>query len=192
MKIKTGIFLLMLFFVFSVNSNAQYYSDQAYTSPLGLSLQAGVAVPFGDFDEAAGLGLGGELTFEYLLSNNLGLNAVIGYYDFGSKEDLGPGNDFSFSALPILIGGRYIFSTGGFRPYLGAQLGLYMLSSEVTIDDNTFDESETKFGFAPLAGLRFHFPPNLDMDLGFKYNVISTDETSTQFLNVILGARITL
>lgn len=186
--------LLAILVIICLWSNFAY--SQAEQSNMGVLLQAGVAVPMGDFDESAGLGAGGEATFEYLVNENLGLTGTLGYYEWGAKDDLPQGFDYSFSNIPLLIGGKYFIPLGGFVPYAGAQLGLNFVSVEQTVSeeniDLNLDDSSTEFGFSPLAGFRFLMPPNLAFDMTFKYNIISTEGSSANSLGIFLGARITL
>lgn len=186
--------LLLLVFVLCFYLSNLYAQTQE--SPMGVSLQAGVSVPSGDFDNSAGLGVGGEGTFEYLINENLGLTGTLGYYEWGAKNDLPQGFDYSFSTVPLLAGGKYFFMLGGFLPYVGAQLGLNFVSLKQTVQiagvNSNLDESSTKFGFSPLVGLRYLMPPNLAFDMTFKYNIISMSGSSANSIGIILGARITL
>lgn len=172
------------------------YSQTEAPSAMGVSLQAGVSVPMGDFDNVAGLGAGGEATFEYLLNENIGLTGTLGYYEWGSKNDLPQGFDYSFSTVPLLVGGKYFFQLGGFVPYAGAQLGLNFSSLKQTVQvagvKADQSESSTDFGVSPLVGFRYLMPPNLAFEMTFKYNIISTSGSSANSLAIILGARITL
>lgn len=183
--------LLIIPFLYSSS-----YAQMEASSPMGVSIKAGIAFPMGDFGDAAGLGAGGEGTFEYLAAPNIGLIANVGYYSFGAKNDT-PGLDYSFSTLPVQVGGRYYFSTETFRPYAGAELGLHFLSTKVTttvpiLGNTTSESSESKFGFAPFLGFIYHMPPNLGFDMTAKYVTISTEGSSSSFISIILGAQVAL
>lgn len=80
-----------------------------------------------------------------------------------------------------LITGNYLLSTGNFRPFIGAGVGIFSVASGGTISvtsgqtpqDVTFS-SETKFGGMIRAGFKTgHFV------LGVEYNAVPTSTIST-------------
>lgn len=187
---KNLLFLLMLIILPVCHINAQQtYSYQEPSSNVGVALQAGLALPMGNFSDVAKLGFGGEGTFEYRVTPQLGLNVSLGYYSWGAKNDLAPGYDFKVADLPLMIGAKYLLLETDFHPYVGAALGMHFVNTKVTIPNIAeTSNNDTKFGFAPMAGLRWHMPPNVDLDLNVKYNIIS----DTNYLTIIAGAQVAL
>ncbi|HEX2963099.1 MAG: outer membrane beta-barrel protein [Bacteroidota bacterium] len=203
-----ALLLLVILFGPGVSSGQTY--DQGYGSQMFVGIQAGTAIPTGDLSDNAKLGWGGQGNFEYLATPNLSLMATVGYYLWGAKNDLLGLADFTFSTIPVLIGAKYLFMQGDLRPYVGADLGIHFLKTKISSNINIFgsnleeSNTESKFGFAPMAGLRMHMPPNVDLDLNISYNIIpssgstfsngaiSTSSSSTTYLGIIVGALIAL
>lgn len=175
---KITIITSLLLILTTVSSFAQ----------MRLSLQAGVQIPTSDFAESAGAGFGAHATFEYWQNTALSFTGTVGYNTWGPKDDLPPGRDYNVTAVPILIGLRYYLATGPFHPYLGAELGLYIVSIDVEQRiGNTIvstEDSETKFGLAPVFGFRYHISQSVDLDFNFKYNIITTEENSTTYMGI--------
>lgn len=202
--------LLLLVILFGPGVSFGQTYDQGYGSQLFVGIQAGTAIPTGDLSDNAKLGWGGQGNFEYLATPNLSLMATVGYYLWGAKNDLLGLADFTFSTIPVLIGAKYLFMQGDLRPYVGADLGIHFLKTKISSNINIFgsnleeSNTESKFGFAPMAGLRMHMPPNVDLDLNISYNIIpssgstfsngaiSTSSSSTTYLGIIVGALIAL
>lgn len=107
------------------------------------------------------------------------------------------------------VNGQYYFSNKGFRPFVGAGLGLYSLASasfsSTTSGNNTSSSSSdavsggTKFGFYPRIGFdASHFTMNIEYNVigkstnSFTYDsngVVSTgkSETKNNYLGVKVG-----
>lgn len=167
----------------------QVYQYQEPTSNMGVAIQAGLALPVGSFSDEAGLGVGGEGTFEYRFNPQFGLDVSVGFYSWGSKNDLLPGNDYKIADIPIMAGVKYLLLASDFHPYVGAALGMHFLNTRVTVANvSETSTTDTKFGFAPMAGIRLHMPPNLDLDLNVKYNIIS----DANYISIIAGAQVAL
>lgn len=200
---KRHVFVSLLLVILLFGAGSSY-------AQMGVSIQAGTAIPTGDLSNSAKLGWGGQGNFEYLAAPNLSLMATVGYYLWGAKSDLMGLVDYTFSTIPVLIGAKYLFMEGDLHPYVGADIGIHFLktkiSSSINILGSSLEESnsESKFGFAPMAGLRMHMPPNVDLDLNISYNIIpssgsnisngiiSTSSSSTSYLGIIVGALIAL
>lgn len=86
------------------------------------------------------------------------------------------------------VNGQYYFMNGGFRPFVGAGLGLYSLASVSATfagngNNNTSTTGEevsggTKFGFYPRVGFDAgHFTLNIE------YNIVPKSTASVQFDN---------
>lgn len=182
------VFALCIVVLNNVNAQ-QVYQYQEPTSNIGVAIQAGLAIPVGNFSDVASLGVGGEGTFEYRFNLQLGAVASVGFYSWGSNADLLPGNEYKIADIPIMVGAKYLLLANDFHPYVGAALGVHFLNTRVTIANvSETSTTDTKFGFAPMGGLRLHMPPNLDLDLNIKYNIIS----DANYISIIAGAQVAL
>ncbi len=185
--------VILALILFSVNSFAQIHEREPQ---MRLSLQLGVEAPTGDFANQASTGFGLSGTFEYWQNSPLAFTGSIGYNHFGAAGDLPSDWDYSLSDIPILLGIRYYLARGEFHPYLGAELGLHILTASRTrVEGNqtiSVDETNSKFGLDPLVGFRYHLSQTTDLDFNLKYNIISTDGGNTNFLGVNGGVQIGL
>ncbi len=172
---KIILFSFLVLFFFSSNLFSQ----------TKLNLQGGIQFPSGDFSDNAATGYGGSATFEYKIPLiPISVTGMIGYYNWGEKEDA-VYSDYSFSSIPFMVGGRYYLSSFIVKPYFGAELGINVLSfdynyqrGEVIIE---IDNTETKFSIAPIFGVKFGIGILLDLDVNIKYNVITTDPSTNNF-----------
>lgn len=166
---KSVIILFVLVLIASVSSYGQFR--------VGLGLMVGL--PAGDFGDAVDLGIGGYLEPKYALNEKLDVGLFLGTSIFGGTSVSGS----SFSATKItsvLATGDFKVSASKVTPYVGAGLGLYFqdfgsigVSGQPDIDIG----SETKFGFAPRAGVMLG-----RLNLGLTYNIVS--DTNHMAINV--------
>ncbi|MFZ0388938.1 MAG: hypothetical protein WAN36_00650 [Calditrichia bacterium] len=152
--------------------------------PLMVGIEGNVAVPMGDFGDAAKTGLGGTAFVEYMATPNMSLSGKAGYLYFGGESE-----GFSFSAVPILAEGRYYMGMQGeMRPFLGAQLGVHIFSFKTEFNNPITGEkmeestSETKFSFAPTIGIRVN-----QLDISAFYMLISDDPSSLNYVGFRIG-----
>lgn len=155
------------------SANAQFHIE------LGLNFNS----PQGDFADSYDLGIGGYIEPKYALNENLDLGLLIGSNGFaGADIDTGAGTG-SVDATGVLViqpTGTYRFSSNSVTPYAGLGLGLYSFQA-VEVGGVELGESETKFGFAPRAGVYLG-----RMNLGIAYNIVS----DANYLQFNLGVRI--
>lgn len=174
---------LFLAFVFASMLTAPMANAAAGGMTFGLN--AGVAMPMGDFGDFAKLGFGGGVYGDYWVSNAFGIGADIMYNRFSGDEDV-TGPDVSFT--DIQFGGhlKYAFPMEGssFAPWLQAGFAAY----NGKVDGVTGgDDSSTDMGFNVGAGLGFWSSPTMSMGvLGLFHNVM-TDPDSQQYINVGLN-----
>ncbi|MBA4311265.1 MAG: hypothetical protein C0417_01405 [Chlorobiaceae bacterium] len=150
---------------------------------LGVGVE--LLLPSGDFGDYAGTGIGGTANFLYQLNNQISLSGTAGYISWGGKSfDVGLGTwDYSYSAIPILVGGRYYFTEGDARLYGSAEIGMYMFSFTVTTPSYDYfgytfqggetTESSSEFTIAPGIGYEMKIGDNMNLDLTAKYLMIS-------------------
>jgi hypothetical protein len=96
--------------------------------------------------QALNLGFGGDLSIGYRLDTNFSLGIGTGYHQFDFKNPP-PGVSGKFSYVPLQLGVRYTFGSGGLRAYL-------LLSAGAAINTlgTTHSTTETDFLFSPGLG----------------------------------------
>lgn len=123
-----------------------------------LGLDAGVALPTGDWSDAVGVGLGGLVRFEMPLAGKLNLTARAGYIQHLSKDsDSGFGGTASSSSaqIPILGGVRYVLRPGAPATMYGAgELGLDMFRTSVDVGGQSQSDSDTNLALTLGGGYR--------------------------------------
>lgn len=145
------------------------------------SLGAELAMPMGDFGDAASIGFGGTLGYEHPIGEAMGIGLRAGYLTFSGKDD-GP----NWSMIPAQAFFKYYFggeSQMGF--YAMANLGIHNLRFKtedivifgVTIEGETF--SETNLSYAPEIGYHMEH-----LDLGLRYQLIATEGSTTSYLGL--------
>jgi Outer membrane protein beta-barrel domain len=152
------------------------------------SVGAELGMPMGDFGDAAGIGFGGSLRYEYPIGDHIGIGLTAGYMIFGGKDG-GP----SWKMIPIQGMFKFYFSENQNGFYAAAHLGVHSLKydfeyTSYTIDPVTFQlvpytvsesVSATKLSYAPEIG--YHLA---NIDLGLRYQLIATEGSSTSYLGV--------
>lgn len=181
---KQLLSVLLLAVLFTGFINAQ--------NKMAVGIQAGIALPMGDFGDGFDMGFGGTGTFAYHINPMLDVTASVGYLTWGAKE-----GDATFSSIPVLVGARYYFGKDKFNPYAAAELGIHFSTvdiPEVIIPGfGTFgggSESGSDFGFGVGAGFLYKMGPNLDLDVNAKFNSISSEGSSSSFISVMAGVLI--
>ncbi len=198
-------------------------------SKFGTGINAGIALPNGDFGDVYNLGFGGGASLTYDLAQEWQLLASAGYYRFSFNDDLF--NDFlksigvnetvdveaPLSLIPIMVGGRYFFTQGEFKPYATAVVGIHIMSvsaEDVKISGQTYDvnttETQTKGAWGIGLGFLYKVAPKIHLNLDAKFNGNSsevsqttssqegdttTEETSTStttFITILAGIQIQL
>lgn len=173
--------LLTVTFILILISSFAFAQEGKMTLGFGGEL----ALPSGDFGDFAGTGFGGTANFLYHMNDQVAISGTAGYITWGGKSlDLGLLGkwEYSYSAIPILAGGRYYFSAGDSRLYGSAEIGFYMFSFTVTVPSYTFfgvtvpggetTESESEFVIAPGLGYELKIGDKLNLDLTGKYIMI--------------------
>lgn len=97
------------------------------------------------------------------------------------EKTAGSGIDISIDApisiIPVMVGGKYLLSTGSLKPYVTAELGIHSMSIDeaaVTINGQkiVFAESasETNAAWAIGAGAYLKLSDKIDLEISAKYN----------------------
>jgi Outer membrane protein beta-barrel domain len=166
---KIVLILLVLFF----------FIGTAYAQQGKMHIGAGLelALPIGDWSDAAGTGIGGTARFEYAFTKQIVGMVTTGYISFGGK-DIGDFS-YSYSAVPFLPGVKYYFQDG---LYGMAELGLHFFTFE--FDSPAFDfggfssggttsTSESEFTLSLGAGYETKVGDNLYLDANVKFAIVS-------------------
>ncbi len=158
-------------------------------SKMALGVQAGIALPMGDFGDGFDMGFGGIANFAYHINPNRDVTASAGYLTWGAKE-----GDVTFSSIPVLVGARYFFGKDKFNPYLAGELGIHFSTVDVpevvipgfgTIGGGS--DSGSDFGFGVGAGFLYQLSPKLDLDVNAKFNSIATSGSSSSYISIMAG-----
>ena len=167
----------------------------AQEGKMTLGLGAEVALPSGTFGDVAGTGFGGTVNFLYDINDQIAISGTAGYLTWG-KKSVGAGAfsfEWTYSAIPILAGGRYYFTKCGEGLYGSAEIGLYMFTVKtkspgysilgVTYGGGEVSASSSEFAFAPGVGYEMPISDMMNFDALAKYVVIS----NTSHIDVRVG-----
>ncbi len=152
------------------------------SAQIGIGGTVGLTLPMGDFGNGLKTGFGFNAIGKYNLSDNMAIGASVGYSSFGTGSD-----NLSFGVIPITGLFEYSFGDGAFKPYLGADLGLYMFRAKITYLGNSSSTSETYFGFAPTAGILYDLSDNLSFCANAKYNFVMSDNSNSTWIGINAG-----
>jgi hypothetical protein len=198
---KVFLPLLLLFIV----GATQVLDAQTADSP-AMAVSGGLALnmPIGDFATSHGLGLGLDGMFWYEFDPGLWITGRVGYHYFTKKEKESEKSGLmyktgrTYMAIPIAAGARYYIGKGNIIPYVGGELGLFIMSttfSETKILANITKEttsSGNEFGLVPMFGLLFPINPTMKLDAHLSYTWIfgyaeSTQPIYTSYLGLNVG-----
>jgi hypothetical protein len=160
------------------------------------SVGAEIGMPMGDFSDGNGVGFGGSLRYELPMGDKLGLGLTAGYITFGGKSvDDGLGGTYdnpSFSVIPIQAFLKYYFNEQQSGLYGMVDLGVHSssvktpeisytdpISGQVVVISPEETHTSTDLSYAPEIG--YHLA---NLDLGLRYQIISTEGSSTSYLGL--------
>lgn len=190
--------LKMAFVLALLVSNTSVFSQEKGQTKLGASVMFGL--PMGDFGDFSNTGLGFGAETKYFVSEKLAIGLKVGMISFAVKDEYAAlvkelyGFDVTMSTqiMPVLATFDLFLATDGFKPYLGAGAGVYMLTEKMTMVGLDVSESVTKVGVAPHFGFLFGLSESVDLNVCANYNMIFTEGSSTSFLTVNGGILISL
>ena len=184
MTMKKTLFLIVVLVVILVpKAQAQ----------INIGATVGLQIPTGSMGDVLKTGFGFDLLGKYMLNENVAVGLDIGWARYGidlSGYDVPSGYDVSGSGsyVPITALIEYHFGTGKVKPFLGADLGLYIAKAKVTVDGISVSESKTNFGFAPVGGIEYDIKDNLAFTANVKYNYILTgDDVNDAYFGINAG-----
>lgn len=151
-----------------------------------LGILADVSFPLGSdngFKHIAGTAWSGHVEFSYFVSPMFRIMVRAGYINFGTQttEDTNYKYEDTFSQIPILVGGYYMFQTGsGFKPYIGVALGVFFQTYKINWEDEflsqPLDASYTNTGFGVVPGLgAYYMAGSVLIQLAVEYTYIFSD-----------------
>jgi opacity protein-like surface antigen len=181
-KMKKFLAVLCVAILFAGFTNAQ--------SKMALGLNAGIALPMGDFADGYDMGFGGNAIFVYHASPNADVTFTAGYLTWSGKDSL---DGVNFSSIPVMVGGKYLFGKDKFHPYIAGELGAHFVTvdiPEIEIMGETFgggSESKTYFGWGAGAGFLYQIGNNMNLDVNAKYNSIAAEGGSSDYVSVMVG-----
>jgi opacity protein-like surface antigen len=175
---KISVLICGLFCLIVFNANAQ----------LNIGATIGVQIPTGSMADGMKTGFGFDVMGKYMLNDNLAVGVDFGWARFGT-EDLGFEEDVSASGSFIPLTGlvEYHFGTGKVKPFLGADLGLYIFKVKATYQGISASTSESYFGFAPLGGIEYDINDNLAFTANLKYNFVLAEGDNANYLGINVG-----
>jgi len=158
-----------------------------YTNAQGkiaLGVNAGIALPMGDFGDGYDMGFGGNALFAYHVNPNVDVTGSAGYLTWSGKD----ANDgATFSSIPVMVGARYLFGQGQFHPYIGAELGMHFANFSYEFMGVDYSSSDSYFGWGAGAGFLYRVGNNMDLDVTAKYNSISSEGSASDYVSVFVG-----
>ncbi len=119
-------------------------------------------------------GFGANIEFAYYLQDNLsvGLEGGFNIVETFEMEQA----EYKPKVFSLLVKPRFYFMDGSIRPFVDAGVGLAFMKMDIegTVPTGAPADldNETKFQFAPAAGVRFGLSEKFDINAGLRYNII--------------------
>lgn len=155
---------------------------EAQEASKGLGVYGGIALPMGDFGDAAELGflVGGQYSIP--LQNALGVRINADWNRFGLPDDV----DGNWSLLGAMVNLTYNIETStALKPYLLGGLGFYQYTLDI---DGLGSSDDSGLGFNIGAGYNF-MAGGRNLFAEIRYVSISTDGDALTMLPVTIGIR---
>jgi hypothetical protein len=113
-----------------------------------------VALPVGNLSDAAGIGFGGLVRFDYRVVDTVSVGGRAGYV-FHLGKDLPGGGSVGLSEAPIFGAVRYhVLGAAADGPYAALELGPVLLFGRGTSNGVSVSSSDTKLGGTVTGGYR--------------------------------------
>lgn len=174
---KIIILLIMATTVFLSAVNGTYSKEEKKIAAKGF---VGYNIPFGDFSDIWGSGIGLYGVFEYKVTPDFGIGLHIGYQfwePIAESQDV----ELLFTDIPILLEFIYYFEKAkGFQPYAGIEAGLHIIAYRQENRSTNYKENidDNNIGFAPFVGLIIPFGGGTFVDINIKYTtILKSDKT---------------
>ena len=160
----------------------------AATGMSEFGINAGAALPNGDFSDIASTGFFGGATYCYHVNEMIGLGGDVNYHKFG-KKDFGGGN-YDYSIISYGVHAKYFFKLKTSElPYLKVGAGMYSLSAktETTVPIIGVVKStatDSKFGFNVGLGADWKINDKNAWGIEALYHNVSADGSTLSIITV--------
>lgn len=183
---------------------AQKISERPASWDKQIALTVGANVVTGKASENYGIGYCLDGIFYYHFGKGFFASASIGLHSLSPdieqlKREVGVPAGMTMTAtmiaVPIMIGGRYNFSTTGFQPYIGLEAGPVLEKTTVTAEyqgrSSSSGDEDWEFALIPKLGFRIPIDSYLDFDMHSKYMYL-TKSNSSGWVTVNAGIAYTI
>ena len=204
---KTLFSLLILTVITLSTSSAQKISERPASWDKQLCLTIGGNFITGSEADNFNPGIGLDGIFYYRIGEQTFLSAGIGFHILNVKEEklqaflgqvmpVGMTAEVGYFALPLSVGIRHNFTTKGFQPYIGAEIGATVLGTSIKMSylgkTNDTTTTDTYLSFMPKVGFRLPLAPYLDFDGHLKYNHIFAKDEPFGIITLNVGIAYTI
>lgn len=191
------MFRKIVLLVAAVAAMASVPAFAAEQGDIQITLNAGVAMPMGDFGDAANLGFLGGVGFDWFATPNVAIGASGGYLMLSGSDDFNAflttnATDPVEAKFSAIMGGahaKFYFGAGNgsaVSPYVIGGVGVYNFKTTLESNDPAFngDASDTNFG--GRAGLGAKFGGNGQVGFGAEaaFHHIATEGDATQMITI--------
>lgn len=188
-KLSIGLFLLLNIF----QVTAQNSGLQARFRVISVVPSESATIEAINGDVSISTSVVPELDFTYFFNNNWAAELILGTTRHNVEAvgtDVGDIDLGKVWLLPPTLSLQYHFSTGNFKPYLGAGVNMtlfYGVDDGPTADEVSYD---TAFGFGAQAGFDYMLNEKWFFNIDIKKLFLSTDVTvdATTALDATVGA----
>jgi opacity protein-like surface antigen len=172
-KVIAGIFAVVVVIAIAIPTAAQR------STTFGGALE--IAMPMGDFDDVADVGVGITGHVQYRWRPDIHWIGQLGFIAWPGPEQFGI--DYGWNAIPLQVGIKYFVSEGESRFYVGGLTGFHLFTFKRPMY-NPFtglweedSDSDLEFGLAPMGGYELVVSDNWFVDFSARFQ-LDTDDLS--------------
>lgn len=154
-------------------------------SQLQLGAQVGPQIPI-DLEVAKKIDFGFNVSGKYFLEENMAIGINIGKHWFGTNNV-----SIYYSIMPVTGLFEYYFSSSDFKPYIGMDLGLYMVRTNAYVGPVGFASSNNNFGVTPKVGLSYYIARHIALTADVKFHIMISDPMK-EYMGVNFGIALDL
>lgn len=157
------------------------------------------SLPMGDFQDLASFGVGGTGYAGYAFSPRLAVTARTGYIFTGGKEITETISGVTgtiktnYGIVPLLGGLKVYINEGDTRFYAAGEAGMFFISTTGDLKNSlggtitNVSGSDSKFGYAPAAGVQFRSGRTMMVDAHVDYTGIPDDAGDLSWVTFAVG-----
>lgn len=172
-------------FIITISILAGFLVNPAY-SQLQIGGQIGPQIPIGDLGDGVNASIGLNVSGKYFIQENMAIGLNLGKHWFGTGS-----SHASVSVMPITGLFEYYLGSSEFKPYVGMDLGLYIVKSKFSWGSQKYSASKAYFGFAPKMGLSYNILDNIAATADVKFHFMTTDPMAN-YIGINLGIAVDL